>query len=422
MLSMATLKLGIVDQNSMPANKKQFLSSFHSGMADSLQQLQQFRDESTWRPFTQMSGNSVRDLQQFLKDAGFMPKATMDGIFGYSTQSAVRLFQEYLRSIEGDATIGVPDGIVGPNTWAHIETWKKNKKAENPEFVCQWGQISSQKPTPEFSKWIDLLNQAKNHFISVKDSHPIVKLVENYNRPTDTKKVGDWDTSPNTIHLIGIRRNQEKAVQNQRENDDLFILLINGMVFKFWGSTDPNPGMSDRSEIPFLVESQHEYQFGWHKLSDMNKVYQALRPASAGVLVFRDKDMDRALTEKDIARGFDPAGPNTTINIHWSGVGSTNFSAGCQVIAGNAYQDHNGVLRNCSSFAARNQGDLANSGKTRGAYNVFADLIISYGPPGVRTIRYMLGRDETFSNFPAWDASFVAADVELMRSGGSGMS
>ena len=408
---MATiLKLGTFDQGAEPTDKRKFLELYHAGMSPGLQNKLQFRDESTWRSFSQVTGQSIKELQQFLKAAGFMPKSNMNGVFGYGTQAATRLFQEYIRSMV-DASIGAPDGVVGPKTWGFIRNWKK-------DFVCEWGQASPSKPTPEFEKWISLLSAAKNHFFQVRNTHPILQLIEKFDRPTDTKKVGDWDVDPNTIHLIGIRRAQDKSLRgSRRENDDLFILLINGLVFKFWGSTDPNPDMSHRSDIPFLIESQHEYQFGWHKIGDARKIYQALRPAGPGVLVFRDKDRDRALTEADIARGLDPS-PNTTINIHWSGVGSANFSAGCQVLAGNSYVNHKGDTIDCTSFAARNQGALT-SGMTRGAYNMFTDLVLSYAPPGVQTLRYMLGRDETFKNFEGWSDDFVSTDVDRLRRGGA---
>ncbi len=63
----------------------------------------------------------------FLKENGFFPNSDLSGIFGYGTQSATRLFQEYVFSIEGDISIGTPDGIAGKNTLDHINHWKQNK-------------------------------------------------------------------------------------------------------------------------------------------------------------------------------------------------------------------------------------------------------------------------------------------------------
>lgn len=400
--------LGVVDADSIPANKDEFFNRFHTAFAPPLKQKRQFRDEgnSAWADFQPMQGNGVRQLQQFLFDSGFLARPdAVDGIYGYTTQAAVRLFQEYIRTVRGDAAIGVPDGVAGPNTLGFVEKWKQANLG-----VSEWGKYSAQNPSPEFAQWMQLLSKAKSHFQT--NPSPIRQRVEAYTKPTDTRKVNDWDTAPETIHLIGLRNGQD-IFTGKRENDDLFVLLIRGMVFKFWGSTDPNPNMADRADIPFLVEGQHHYQFGWHKVSDEKTVYRALRPATAGVLVFRDKNGDRVLTDVDIAAGLEET-PNTTINIHWSGVGSANFSAGCQVIAGQSYINHKAELVPCSKFAAVSYSELG-SQKTRGAYNVFTDLLLAYAPQGVRTIAYMLGRDETLRLSDAWKPEFVQETVTKMK-------
>ncbi|MBI5917401.1 MAG: peptidoglycan-binding protein, partial [Bacteroidetes bacterium] len=266
-MSTTTLRLGRVDQGATPADKKKFLSIYHAAMAPALQNKLAFRDEgdNLWQPFQEVPGSTVRELQQFLKDAGFMPKAKMDGVFGYATQAAVRLFQEYVRTVEGDASIGTPDGVAGANTFKFIEKWKAEKQGK-PEFVSKWGQASTQAGSEEFNKWISLLQKAKDHYAA--STNPILQFSENYTGKSDTLKIKDWNTSPDTIHLIGIRRNQDSASQ-KRTNDDLFVLLIKGMVFKFWGSTDPSQKMAgDRTDEAFLMEGQHLYKFGWHKVSD----------------------------------------------------------------------------------------------------------------------------------------------------------
>lgn len=408
---MSSFSLGQYDSGALPADKLQFFARFHASLSDHLKNKLQFRDEGNgvWRDFREAPGSGIRELQQFLKDAGFMPKANLDGVFGYATQASVRLFQEYLRTVEGNSAIGAPDGVVGPNTWRHMEKWKQ-EKAGSDAFVSEWGRLGAQNPSPEFNRWLGLIARAKEFYL--QNPNPIVAHIEQYNRPTDTRKVSAWDTSPETIHLIGIRAN-ETSGEEKRRNDDLFVLLIQGMVFKFWGSTDPNPDLAERAEIPFLVEGQHHYQFGWHKVGDETTVYRALRPASTGVLVFRDKNRDRALTEEDVVAGLEPV-PNTTINIHWSGIGSYNFSAGCQVIAGKSYLNHQGKLIDCSPHAATSYKELGGA-KGRGAYNVFADLILTYAPPGVQTIAYLLGRDETLARFDPESQDFVAHTVAEMK-------
>ena len=408
---MSSFSLGSYDSGALPADKSNFFALYHASLSENLKKKLQFRDEgnSVWRDFRETPGTGVRDLQQFLKDAGFMPKANCDGVFGYATQAAVRLFQEYVRTIEGNADIGAPDGSVGPKTLGIIEKWKQ-ERANTDAFVSEWGRSGAQNPSPEFNRWLGLIARAKEFYL--QNPNPIVAHIDQYNRPTDTRKVSDWDTSPDTIHLIGIRANETSGDQKRR-NDDLFVLLIKGMVFKFWGSTDPNPDLAERADIPFLVESQHQYQFGWHKVGDEATVYRALRPASSGVLVFRDKNRDRALTEEDVLKGLDPS-PNTTINIHWSGIGSYNFSAGCQVIAGKSYLNHQGKLIDCTPHAATSYKELGGT-KGRGAYNVFADLVLTYAPPGVHTLAYLLGRDETLSRFDPESQDFVANTVSRMK-------
>lgn len=408
---MSSFSLGNFDSGAMPADKAQFLSLYHASLADHLKKKLQFRDEGNgvWRDFRETPGTNIRDLQQFLKNAGFMPKANVDGVFGYATQASVRLFQEYLRTVAGETSIGAPDGVVGPNTLSFVEKWKRDKTAPDA-FVSEWGQSGTQTPGAEFNRWMELLRRARAFYLS--NANPVVEHVEQYALPTDTRKVATWDVSPDTVHLIGIRTN-ETNTDVKRRNDDLFVLLVRGMVFKFWGSTDPNPDLAERKDIPFLIEGQHHYQFGWHKVGDESTVYRALRPASTGVLVFRDKNQDRRLTEEDIVRGLD-ASPNTTINIHWSGIGSYNFSAGCQVIAGKSYINHRGQLIDCTGHAATSYKELGGS-KGRGAYNVFADLVLTYAPPGVQTIAYTLGRDETLARFDPGDQDFVAHTVAEMK-------
>jgi len=409
--------LGSTDAGAIPANLTNYFARYHNNLkGEPLLTKIKFRDEGTnvWQDFQELPGTGVRDFQQFLKDSGFMPKSTVDGIFGYETHAATRLFQEYIRNVQGDVSIGVPDGVAGPNTLGFVEKWKQAQTG-----ICDWGKYNAQTPSQEFTQWMELLAKAKNYFITDR-TNPIVQHVENYKLPSDTRKPTEWDVSPDTVHLIGLRRSQDAfAGTARRENDDLFVLLIKGMVFKFWGSTDPNPGIYDekkkekRDVLPFLVESQHSYQFGWHKLDEEEKVYRALRPASNGVLVFRDKDKNRALTNEDIVKGLD-AQPNNTINIHWSGHGNTNFSAGCQVIAGRSYINHKGDLINCSAYAAGTYDELG-SQKTRAAYNVLTDLLLTYGASGVRTIAYLLGRDETLRLSDIWKENQVGALVDQLK-------
>ncbi len=408
---MRTIKLGATDLGHLPSNPAEFLEPYHPFMTDEQKGKQAFRDEGNhqWRPFQEIEGENVRALQTFLKEAGFMPTGTIDGIFGYRTLAGLRLFQEYVRTVDHKPEIGKPDGIAGPNTWKHIEAWK-TERTGTPEFVCQWNRLG-EAPTESYNDWIELIRAAKEFYLS--NNHPIIEMTGLFPQKSDTLPVADWNVSTDQIHLIGIRRNEENEVGERRENDDLFALLIHGMVFYFWGSTDPNPNMASRTDIPFLTEGQHLYTFGWHKISQAHKVYQALRPASNGVLVFRDRNMNKAFDLNDISSGLD-AQPNPTINIHWSGIGKTNFSAGCQVIAGQSYLNHQNDLVDCSEFASVTYGDLGH-GKTRGAYNLLSDLILNYAPEGVHHVRYTLGRDETSFLSDKLNSEWIGEKVGLLK-------
>ena len=64
---------------------------------------------------------TVTAIQKALKDIGFFPGGKEDGICGYRTLSAIRLFQEYVRSVEKLPC--VPDGRFGPESQAHLQRW-----------------------------------------------------------------------------------------------------------------------------------------------------------------------------------------------------------------------------------------------------------------------------------------------------------
>ncbi len=408
---MSSIFLGNYDTGKLPQSTKSFLEPYHN--LGVLRGTRSFRDEdrSKWRRFREQEGSNVALLQQFLFDAGFMPRGVIDGIFDYVTQSSARLFQEYVRTIEGFSGM-TPDGIVGKGTQKHIERWKALK------ITADWKKYSSQNPTSEFTKWISLLNSAKNHYKN--NPSAILAHVEKFIHDSDTIKVGDWKYDPNEIHLIGIRREQDKS-QITRKNNDLFVLLINGLVFKFWGSTDPSQSMAynykkkkGRKDEPFLVEGQHKYRFGWHKMWEESRVYRALKPYKNGVLVFRDRNDDNALTQADIDVGLDRE-PNTTINIHWSGIGASNWSAGCQVIAGKSYMNHLDQVVDCSTFAAKNYSSLNKSKKkTKGAYNVLADLLVSFSAPGADQVFYTLGRETSLKIDPSLGAEYAATTLKKM--------
>ena len=403
---MSLLYIGHCDQGEKPADIAKFLAPYHNvaGSAPFKKHIS-FRDDdrNAWRRFKETDADKVKEFQSFLTSAGFMPRARHDAIFDYVTQSATRLFQEYLRTVEGVADM-VPDGFAGSRTFEHVQRWQKAGKR------CEWAQSGN--PSEEYLQWLDLLQKAKAAY--AVDRPMVVRKVDEYVGATDTRKLEEWRFAADDIHLIGIRAGEE-VVAERRQSNDIFVLLVNGHVFKFWGSTDPSASMAGRADEAFLVEGQHKYRFSWHKVSDDNKIYKALRPYQHGVLVLRDRDSDNALTRTDVERGLDSK-PNHTINIHWSGVGSANWSAGCQVIAGKSYINHLGAVIDCASFAATSYAQLNNTHKrTKGAYNMLSDLVLCYAAPGVDYLLYTLGRDETLEIADAFGAQYSKDMFQKMQ-------
>lgn len=420
---MCALKLGTFDIGKKPANPKSFLEPYHTfGETTLWRNKGKFRDDDRnkfvdWQPG---EGSEVKDLQELLFRAGFMTRKFNEGVFDYVTQAAVRLFQEYIRTIDPGDKNFARDGEVGKLTMGHLDDWTEKGK------VSQWGPSSSLTPSEEYTKWIELLGKAQSHY--ELNPGPIMKLVSDRSSNGSTLKVKDWKFDSKNIHLIGIRRKQDESTK-YRKNDDLFVLLVNGRVFKFWGSTDPSQNMISRTNEAFLVEGQHKYQFGWHGLSkkkikktidgkktevEKHVTYRALRPFdTAGVLAMRDGENDNRLNEDDIRNENLELVPD--INIHWSGLGKNKatWSAGCQVIMGQSYLNPNHDKPvNCSSFSSASY----DQGKAKGAYSVLADLVVCYSKPTVNHLFYTLGREESLmipdSNF---EKDYVINALQKMK-------
>ena len=319
---------------------------------------------------------TVAEVQRGLAAAGFFPGAKTDGICGYRTLSAMRLFQEYVRTREDPSV--VPDGRFGPVSQKLLKRWLDERlKPSWGETVAAWkaGSLAN----TEYTDWLALLEGVKSYYSAQPSA--MAQMVSAYVGASDTKKVAQWDARPEGIHLIGIRRDARSG-----RFDDLFVLLIKGLVFKFQGSTDPG-ATNDPRGAPFLVHGQHDYHFGWHQ-----RTYLALKPLGKGVLVVRSKG-DFRLDDADLR---EPLEANATINVHWGGRGMRadvkNWSEGCQVINGSMYLDERNERIDCSAFAALNNREVAeNRSKTRGAYNVVLDLVTALGSdlPG-ETVNYTL--------------------------------
>ncbi|MDH3713279.1 MAG: peptidoglycan-binding protein [Gammaproteobacteria bacterium] len=416
---MITLRLGVADRGRIPKSAEAFFGELHeSKMREkSCPGGRKFRDEKNdlWRDFTANGGSEVAALQEKLAASGFLPHGGASGVFDYRTQSAVRLFQEYVRSVEEPKyVIGTPDALAGNRTKEHLDRWQSDGR-----------QVSWKGAPGADTPWFRLLNAFRDR--TAANPGPLHQVVMKRWKGTeqpDTLPVSEWDFSKKHIHLIGIRRGAKEDWKN-RLNNDVFVLLAGGGVFTFFGSTDPNP---NTSTPPFLLPGQHLYRFGWHKLTRKRlpksglgpwKMYRAFRPKSAGVLVMRDSENRRSKVnlkdERVLAAAVDK-NLNTTINIHWSGRHTSNWSAGCQVISGGGYINHRNKLVDCWDHAAASYVNLPQ--KTRGAYNVLLDLITVLSPrPTVTdgdTLRYTLINERDLDLEPSLGSDFV---VNALRRG-----
>jgi peptidoglycan hydrolase-like protein with peptidoglycan-binding domain len=333
---------------------------------------------------------TVAGIQQGLQSAGFFPGGKVDGICGYRTLSAMRLFQEYVRSCEKLSCI--PDGRFGPTSQKHLKRWLDTGATTRwAPAIARW-QAGASGQT-EYTDWLSLLEEVKAKYTA--NPNRMLQLVAGFRGTTDTRTVARWDFTPGgNIHLVGIRRNELSG-----KFDDVFVLLIKGLVFKFQGTTEPGAS-GNAAGAPFLVQGQHDYHFGWHQ-----RQYLALRPhhLNTGVLVVRSRN-DLRLDDADLNNGLET---NGTINIHWGGKGLKfdvkNWSEGCQVINGTLYVNDAGELIDCSAFAAVNNREVAdNPSKTRGAYNVLLDLVtaLSSDLPG-NSVKFTLLTEEDLNLSPA---------------------
>jgi hypothetical protein len=342
---------------------------------------------------------SVAAVQESLRRLGFFPGGKVDGICGYRTQSAIRLFQEYVRSVEKLDCL--PDGRFGPASHRHLRRWLDQgvQSAWTPT-IAAWeaGTIDG----TEYADWLNLLTRVKAHYLAMPNR--MLQLVNGFARPSDTRKVAQWDFGPGAVHLVGIRR-----AEMGNKFDDIFVLLIKGLVFKFQGSTEPGAS-SNPAGRPFLVQGQHDYHFGWHQ-----RKYLALRPLGPGVLVVRSKN-DDVLDDADLANGLEA---NASINIHWGGKGLKadirTWSEGCQVINGTVYLGPGNEIVSCASYAALNNGEVAsNPGRTRGAYNVLQDLVTALGSDVSPTVRYTLLAERDLDLSAALKAGLMDARARVV--------
>jgi peptidoglycan hydrolase-like protein with peptidoglycan-binding domain len=397
------ITLGTIDQDVQPPQIEGFFNTLKTMTVETWGKKLRGDGDGEWIELKPLEAGplKVREVQQFLKQAGFFPAGQVDGICGYRTSAAIRLFQEYIRTVEKISDIGFPDGKFGNKSAEQVRRWQAaNQQAD-------WAAFSAANPSPGYTQWLTLLQQYKQQALSAPSA--ILQKVNAFAGASDTVKPANWDFDPNKLHLIGIRRMQAggQAPAEQRF-DDVFVLLTRGLVFKFFGTTDPG-ATSSPAGYPFLVPGQHLFRFGWHKLSDANRVYHALKPLSTssktptGVLVVRSAD--KLLTEQDFTRKLEA---NTSINIHWGGEGGPavkSWSEGCQVLVGRAYINHHDEALSCTAFAANGYTELGKKNalgvyQTKGAYSVLEDLVAAFSDAD-NAVRYTLLHEQDLALNPA---------------------
>jgi peptidoglycan hydrolase-like protein with peptidoglycan-binding domain len=324
---------------------------------------------------------TVAEVQRALRDLGFFPGGKDDGICGYRTQSAIRLFQEAVRTVDGVAAF-VPDGRFGPASQGQLKRWlSEGRHFPWAGTVARWQ--AGEAVDGEYGQWLDLLQRVKAQ--RLQQPGPLLEKVNAHAGRSDTRKPAQWDFSGReNMQLIGVRRAEATG-----KFDDPFVLLAKGLVFKFLGSTEPGSTKDPRG-LPFLVPGQHDYHFGWHQ-----RKYLALRPLGSGVLVLRSRN-DKTLDTVDLAGALEA---NASINIHWGGRGLkgdiNDWSEGCQVINGSLYQNPEGKLIDCTAFAALTNGEVnSNPSRTRAAYNVLVDVVTALGSDLSPTVKYTLLTEE----------------------------
>ncbi len=357
---MTVLRIGCFDHGSLE-DRRTFLRRYH--LWDLTRRGFRGERNGRWYGFSEQPDAPVLQLQDSLRAMGFYPFGGLDGVFGYRTQSSVRLFQEFVTVADG-MDIGGVDGMVGPRTAAVIDDWLSEGR------TAGWGEASA-----EYLEALAALRELREIFGA--SSQRGVRLLNDGAAASASRAVADWTFDERDLHLIGIRRNENRVFtaadggRPERRNEDLFILLANGKRLVFRGSTNPNPRVSGRPDQPFILRGQHEFYFAWHKLSTLSdpgstRVYRAFKPVGSGPLVVRTRE--NLLTEAS----FESASANNSINIHWSGSGTKNWSAGCQVVAGRKYIDYRNEVVDLSERSSVGYSDLSGA-RTRGAYNVLLD-------------------------------------------------
>ena len=96
-----TIKLGCFDSDISEQTCQSYIQQIGQMTRVPLTQVTPGLDKLTLQKYAAVApAMCVAEVQEGLQAIGFFPNSKVDGIYGYRTQSAIRLFQEYLRSVE----------------------------------------------------------------------------------------------------------------------------------------------------------------------------------------------------------------------------------------------------------------------------------------------------------------------------------
>ena len=157
------IQLGSFDKIVTLADREAYLRQAAGDLRCPWHEAAEGSDKLSFSPFApeQKQTMTVSDMQAALTTIGFFPGGKVDGICGYRTRAAMRLFQEYVRSVE--KLPSVPDGRFGPSTEEHLQRWTRGGVVSTwAPTIEQWR--SGTLGQTEYTDWLSLLGKVKEKY------------------------------------------------------------------------------------------------------------------------------------------------------------------------------------------------------------------------------------------------------------------
>ncbi len=234
-------------------------------------------------------------------------------------------------------------------------------------------------------------------------------MVMEYENASDTRKVGEWDFDSGEAHLIAIRKLPLiPRVFDAKKDDALFVLLVDGETYVFYGFTGHFEATDQRNnrgraKTGFIAEGQHKYRI------ENTGSERRLVPYQDGVLLFRDRDNNRELSARDLKAGLYPD-PIETADIQWHPLGMTNTLTGVQFISENSYLNPDDEIVS-QIVLDQNTGELTNNSSVN-AYDTFIDRI--WGDPERESLFYTV---VDWSDFDGDSKEEITRTMNRLRNG-----